>query len=352
MNECQEIDGMLSGLIPFNTSAFGNGVNNRLVNKYTWDDIAFNQNCKPFECDTAIIVTSYHGQLGWLKATLTNYRKSGHYVILAYDNPAYIWSNLGSVDYNIRFFPHPLHYLLAHAVVIKHKTYDADKRVGWFWDVWYAQGIIKNLPNIKYVYVTNGDCIVEKPEGFQELKEILGDGDLMSGQSTPGSTIHTADMIMKVEAFHKIFDYFSDRMRFHIMASQSPEALLRDAVDEMGLKEVMAEQPIDPTDGSVDYYGKHNSDSTWKRVLGFKNLYHCFEYHENNSLEPDFKHYMDDYNDWMYFRDDWRNTICRYYETGDRRYLQMFWDRGKDSCEDRKFLPLEAYGLEPILGSH
>ena len=120
------------------------------------------------------------------------------------------------------------------------------------------------------------------------------------------------------------------------------------AVDELKLKEIFAEQPI-RADGSIDYYGQEDIDSTWKRVLGFKNLYHLFEYHENNGLEPDFKRYMDPYRDWLYFRDDWRNTICRYYETGDRRYLQMFWDRGKDTDTERKYLPLEAYGTNPIL---
>ena len=39
------------------------------------------------------------------------------------------------------------------------------------------------------------------------------------------------------------------------MGSQSPEGMLRDAVDRLELKETFAEQPIDPRDGSVDYYG-------------------------------------------------------------------------------------------------
>lgn len=354
MNENDEIDQMLTGMAPFDYSRFGGGCTDRLNTKYTWDDMAFAQNSKPFEADTAIIVTSYYGQLGWLKATLSSYRKSGHYVILAYDNPSYIWSNLDDYEYQIRNLPHPLHYLLAHSVVVKHKTYDADKRTGWFWDVWYAQSIIKNMPNIKYVYCTNGDCIVDKPNGFWALKELLGDGDIMSGQSTPGGTIHTADMLMSISGFNKIMDYMSDRMRWPIMASQSPEAMLRDAVDCLSLKEVIApKQPLDK-DGNIDYYMKESKTSTFQDLLGFRNLYHEFEYYENNSLEPpiEFRDYMDPYKDYVYFRGDWRETICQYWKTGDRRYLMMFWDRGKDSWEDRKFLTLEEYGKEPIFGSN
>jgi len=350
MNEIKEIDEMLCGISPGNFSGLETDRRNC---KYTWQDIEFNMNDTPYHSDTAIIVTSYHGQLGWLKATLESYRKSGCYVILAYDNNAYIWNNLDDQDYMLKMFPRPIHYLLAHSVVVKHKTYDGDKRTGWYWDVKYAQAIVNGFKNIKYVYCTNGDCIVEKPDGFKELKEILGDGDLMSGQSEKGRTIHTANLLMSISGFNKIMDYMSDRMRFPLMGSLSPETMLLDAVSELKLKEVFAEQPIIPDGndtGSVDYYCTRNADSTWKRVLGFRNLYHEFEYHENNGIEPPscYKKYMDPFQDYFYFREGWRDTICMYWKTCDRRYLKQFFDQGKDSDYERKFLPLEAYGADPI----
>lgn len=347
MNERQHMDEMFTGITPHRFDSLSSSTNNRSLFPYTWDDIAFNMNSAPFEATTVIIVTSYHGQLGWLKSTLTSYRKTGAYVILAYDNPCYAWSHLNNNDYPARFLPHPSHYLLAHSVVVKHKTYDADKRVGWFWDVWYAQGIIRNMPNVKHVYVTNGDCILEKPEGLPELIKLLGNDDLMSGQSEPRSTIHTADFVLKVDAFHRVMDYMAERNRHHVMAGQSPEALLRDAVDVLQLKEKFVSYPIGK-DGTVDYYCTQNADSTWKQLVGFRNLYHEFEYCENNGLVPPFREYMDPYRDWFYFRDGWRDTICKFYDTGDRRYLMQFWDRGKDTDTDRKFLPLEAYGADPI----
>lgn len=346
MNELTDIDQMITGLKP---NQFGDLENDKRAGcPYTWLDLEFNANSAPYNSDTAIIVTSYHGQLGWLKATLESYRRSGHYVILAYDNPCYIWNNLDDPDWMLMHFPRPLHYLLAHSVVVKHKTFESDKRTGWYWDVQYARAIVNSFKNFKYVYVTNGDCLVERPEGFKELKDILGDGDLMSGQSEPGRTIHTADMIMSISGFNKIMDYMEKRMRYQVLASQSPEGMLRDAVDELGLKEVMAPvQPVGP-DGAVDFYCTKNIDSTWKQVLGFRNLYAEFEYRENNGLEPLPAKYLDPYRDWMYFREDWRQTVCKFYETGDRRYLGMFWARGKDSDYEREYFPLEHYGPEPI----
>lgn len=343
-NEFQKLDRRLTGMEPF---SFNQMDYDRKNCEYTWNDLEFNMNPFPLQTDTAIIVTSYAGQLGWLKATLTEYRKSGALIILAYDNTSYIWNNIEDGDYILTKFPRPLHYLLAHVVVFKHKTYDADKRTGWFWSVKYAQHIISGFKNIKYVYCTNGDCITERPEGFKELPEILGDYDFMSGQSEPGKTIHTADMFFKKEVFDAVMEYMSDRHEVSVMASHSPEALLRDAVDELKLKEKFLEQPREST-GQIDYYCKEDGDSTFKRVLGFKNLYHSLEYRENNGLEPLDSKYFDSFRNWSYFREDWRDTLCKYFETKDRRYLMMWWDRGKDSDYDRKYLKLEEYGKEPI----
>ena len=59
--------------------------------------------------------------------------------------------------------------------------------------------------NIKYVYITNGDCIFDKPESFKDLTNYLGDYDIMAGQSN-GNILHTATLLCKVDAFHSIFD--------------------------------------------------------------------------------------------------------------------------------------------------
>jgi hypothetical protein len=350
--ELRDLDAHLSGVEKYDFSRMASCAENR-AGGYSWPDIYFNQNDKPFQTDTAIIVTSWSGQLGWLKATLSAYRRTGFYVILAYDNPFYVWQNIDDPEHSLRLMPRPIHHLLAHSVVIKHKTYDADKRTGWFWNTKYAQAIVNGFPNIKYVYATNGDCVCEKPEGFEELKRILGDGDFMSGQSEPGRTIHTACVLYKIEAFNKIMDYMSSRNQFTIIGAQSPECMLRDAVNVLKLKETFAPvQPILP-DGSTDYYCTRGLPSTWRDVIGFRNLYAEQEYRENNRLDPLPGKYFDPWMDWCYFRDDWRGTICRYYQTGDKRYLMMWWDRGSDTDTERRYYELDHYGKEPIIdGSH
>jgi len=341
----------LALLKPFANPEFRDDEQRRINGDPNWYDCVFNVNSFPFNTDMAIIVTSWHGQLRWLKKTLQNYRLTGKYVILSYDNPFLPCDPSSKVDeiaFNERL-PRSIHYLMAHSVVMKHLTFDADKRTGWFWDVKYAQGLVNQFPNIKYVYCTNGDCILEKPENINQLVELLGDGDLMSGQSAEGSTIHTADVIYKIDAFNKVVNYMTEHFIIPVIGSFSPENLLGEAVIYNKLKVTHApQQPISLLDGSIDYYCRESVPSTFREVIGFRNLYAEQEYRENNALEPLPKEFVDDYKDYSYIDPGDRVTIGMYYKTGDRRYLYQWWDRGEDSWYNRLYFPIEHYGKEPI----
>ncbi len=344
MNE-QRLLKMAAGIEPWKEN-FGQGMEFRGKDGMSWYDLSINLNSYPAQTDLCIIVTAWFGQLKWLKAVLQKYRESGAFVILAFDNPFYAWSERNAHEIN-RCMPNIDHYLLAHSVVNKHITYDADKRNGWFWDVRYAQGIVKQFPNIKHVYMTNGDCVCDKPEGFRDLIELLGDADLMAGQSRDG-LVHTADVLFKADAFHKIFDYMSEMFRVPVIGSRSPEGSMWEAISSLGLKLKHPEQqPLD-TDGTIDCYSRRDQPSTWKDVLGYKNLFAIQETAWNEGTYPvDFK-YIDNYMDWIYFAGDERETVCRYYETRDKRYLFKWWDCGEDSWYNRLYYPLEQYGKQPI----
>jgi hypothetical protein len=347
--EWEELQLRMAGVIPF-TPGIGNNCEQRENGNPNWYDLCFNLESFPFTTDTAIIVTSWAGQLRWLKKTLQSYRLTGKYVILAYDNPFYHFEEAcKTTDYLLRNMPRPIHYLLAHSVVLKHKTIDNNKRTGWFWNTYYAKGIISQFPNIKYVYVTNGDCMLDKPEGMNDLIKLLGDADFMSGQSEEGRTIHSADMIFKVEAFNKLLDYMAERHKVPTWGSISVETLINDALKKVGFKVKHApKQPIDPRDNSVDYYCGFGAESSFKDIIGFRNLYAEQENRENNALEPLGKEYFDDFMDWAYMPSNQYDNLCKYYETGDRRYLYVWWAWGEDSSYNRIFYKIEDFGSEPI----
>lgn len=326
---------------------FGQGMERRGLDGVSWYDLSINCNSLPSEAHTAVIVTAWMGQLKWLRAVLASYRKAGAFVVLAFDNPFYAWIPLDP-SAALRNLPNMQHYILANSVVMKHITYDSNKRNGWFWDVYYAQGILKQFPNIKNIYMTNGDCLIEKPEGMKGIIDLLGDADLMAGQNN-GEIIHTADVIFKSEAFHRIFEYMYELMRVPVLGSRSPELMLREAVDTLKLKaKIPPKQPI-ASDGTVDMYSCFNQDSTWKEILGFRNLFAEYETAGNTGKEMLFlKDYVDDFMDWLYWGGEEKETICQYWRTGDRRYLMQFWDRWEESDYNRLYYPLNYYGKEPI----
>jgi len=284
--------------------------------------------------DTAIIVTSYVGHLIFLKNTLQKYKETGKYVICSYDRHNDIVPN------DIMNIP--------DAWVFKHETFGAEKRNGWLWDIVYAAGIINIFPNIKYIFTVNGDCIWETPQNIDDIIKLLGDNDIMSA-SSGGGMIHTCNVIWKRGCFLLFIDNLRKKLNNNIPESYSPEVLLRDYAKEMGIKnKVVSKQPLYPKnhfyEGKVDHYSAYNQDSTWKEILGYRNLgaehkASCLEH-----LEPVEKKYIDLRNNGQFFSKHEGSSLYQYYNTGDRRWLYMYYDQGEDSFFNRRYFPLEYYG--------
>lgn len=310
-----------------------------------WMDLSVNFNAVPCNTDAAIICTSWFGHRCFLRATLTSLRMTGKFLICSYDPPVLPWSNENIYK---KFMPTFDIFLLAHAWVHKHITFDSPKRNGWFWDVRYAQGIVNSFPNIKYVFTVNGDCPWEKPEGVNELIGLLGDADLMS-VSSDYNTIHTAAILFKKESFNKIIDYMFEYHKVPIPGSYSPEGLLIEAVKHLGLVEkVVPDQPMEPDGKSVDHYSRYKQKHTWNDIVGYRNIGAEFLTAVIERLEPPEKKFIDD----IFFDDSFAQYhihLLKYYETGDRRYLHMCWDYNEDSWYDRTYYPIERYGKEPII---
>lgn len=317
----------------------------------TWYDLNFNYNSPMYQSDTCIILTSYCRHLIWMKHSLQQYRKTGKFVVVGYDNPFRAYEDNPYFD-NKHVLPRREHFLAAHCFVIKHPTYDSNKRFGSFWDTKYAQSIM-NAFDFKYVMLGTTDCCFDKPEGIDELIQILGDGDFMAcaSGSTPNSTgtIHTSNMIFKKDAFNKVLEHMTNHFKVPLMGHMCKnfETMMRDSVQLYGLKETIApKQPIYPKDGTVDMYSCYGQTSTWKDILGFHNLFAEYQTAAEERLEPPSKEYIDDYDDYFYFDESDKIIICQYYKTGDRRYLYQWWDRY--ALDGGECFPIEKYGTAPI----
>lgn len=335
-----DIEKQISGIIPLRHHPSGHDY----AIRPNWIDLGFDFNSIPFHSDVAIIVTSWWGHLHFLEATLTNYRLTGKYVLCSYDTP--FWPREGSSSFNNKM-PSDKIWSIPHAWVFKHRTFDNEKRNGWLWDMFYANGILKNLPNFKYVFHVNGDCIWEKVDGVDDLINELGEDDLMSISSQPNS-IHTCAVIYRRESFFKVFDYIFEFLREPVLGSRSPEHLLTEAVRFLHLKEKVAPvQPIELSDSSVDHYSRFNQDSTWKRGVGYRNLGSEFLACLIERTEPPPGKYID-LEMMKIICPGFSNSLFEFYKTKDRRFLYQAWDHNEDSWHDRVWYPIEYYGSEPI----
>ena len=295
----------------------------------------YKENIITSDSEIAIIVTSWDGHLMFLRQTLINYMKSKAYVVCSYD------ARSKSPPSDVMEIP--------HSFVFKHKTYGATKRTGWLWDIVYGADVINSISNIKYVFCVNSDCIWDKPDGLKDIIDLLGNADLMA--SSINSTIHTCSMIFKVDAFKSFNNYIKQKLDNMVPESFSPEAVVRDWASENNIKKqippVQAKFPeVSRYAGSVDHYSCYHQDSTWKRLLGFRNLggelRHCSLEH----LEPPPKKYFDVSQKKYYTSHE--HVMLDYFETDDRRWLYKFWAEGEDSFWNRRYYPLEYYGDNPL----
>lgn len=309
-------------------------------------DLSLNYNNIPHKSDTVIICTSHRGHLTFLRGALRSYRETGKFVICSYDPPATAWYEDVYFENNM---PDLETSLAAHMWIHKHVTYEEPKRNGWFWDVRYAQGVVKNFENFKYIFTVNGDCIWEKPEGVDELIDLMGDHDLMAVTSDKG-TIHTCAVLFKREIFMRVMDYMAEYHKTSIIGSYSPERLLLQVVKHLGLNELkVPNQPVDPIDGSVDHYTRYRQPHTWNDIVGFRNLGSEWLTALIERYEPPEKEHIN-FNFFQAIFAHCSDHVLNYYETGDKRYLYMAGDRNEDSWYDRVYYPLERYGKEPIIG--
>lgn len=287
------------------------------------------------ESNMAIIVPSYDGHLMFLKYALQRYKETGKYVICSYDGkgsriPSDIWD-------------------IPHSWVFKHKTFGAGKRNGWLWDIIYGAGIVELFNNFEYVFITNSDCIWDNPKGIDDIVNLLGNNDIMSASSN--GTIHTCNVIWKSTAFLTFVDYIKKKLNSNIRISYSPEVLLRDWAKNNASVKTAPIQPVFPEghfyEGKIDHYSSYHQDSTWKRILGYRNLGNehkaaCLEH-----LEPVQKKYIDLRNGGNFLSSHER-ILFLYYVGGDRRYLYKYWDTGEDSFFNRRYFDIEFYGKEAL----
>jgi hypothetical protein len=297
------------------------------------DKIMSEVNLFPLNAKIGLIFTCHMGHMPYMKYALQQYRKiEDMFIVGAYD------SRIVTPDTDKRRgFPFPDIWYLAHMWFTKHYTWGGHhKRHGWIWLQIYASSILRQYKNIKYIFTANGDCVWDRPEGVNEIIEMLGDNDFMSGQSQTRETdgwefIHTCSMVFKRDAYFDFIDFILDMMPDSSTVSFSPEYLIQLWTKEHNIKWDHA--PVQPYYTTGEFKGRHDTyceeggPSTWRDVLGFRNLESEKNWLCSKHKEPLDVKYFDLRDIKLYYRDHDKNTLVNYYLTGDERYIRMWWDQ-------------------------
>ena len=300
---------------------------NDVIRKYDetrnpeYEKILVEQNTFPWKAKIGMILSSYSDHLPFLKYTLNNYRKvKDMYIIGAFDNRKV------TQDY---LFPTSEILELSHSWVFKHHTFGGHaKRHGWIWSQIYSTSILKTFDNIEHVVLANGDCCWDKPNGIYEIIDLLGDNDFISGQSYTRehdgfNFIHTCTMVFKRDSYFNFIDFVIEKMKKEdSTVSFSPEGL----INQWSKNVKFIHAPIQPMypDGTHDFYCETNSNSTWKNILGFRNLEAENRYRRYEDKSPLPKKYFD-LTHMSWYKDIDRNCLLKYFNTNDETYLKKWW---------------------------
>ncbi len=239
--------------------------------------------------NVGVILTSSAYGKAYLKGSLETHKKLGYWTALSYDNflnP--IWTP-EEASYN-RWLPPKDVLELADTFIMAHHQNWGGVSYPYMWQLRMASGLMQDFD---YVLCSNGDCIIEKPEGFPALLELFvsSGADIMSAGPTLEREIGTAAFLAKGKALAAV----ARHMINHVVPFEeyekstqefgNTEGRLAVAVRELGLKALKAEkEPFNEQ--------HHEPGGTWFDMIGFRHIHgeHNYAY-RYKKIPPHYKYF-------------------------------------------------------------
>ena len=252
----------------------------------------------------AILIVSYPGQRAYLRACVESHYKLGYFIALAYDRGDLPEQDiLDKVDL----------FLMPHA-----QTW-GDVNYPYFWEVRWG---VNALQGFDYIYCLDGDFILEKPEGFEQLFSLIGDGDIMTVGPDNDIEISSGAYIVKSDVFLKLVKYMQDHFipfdnYEKYIEMGGAEARIRAGIRELNLK--MVSVPGEPTPDNT-----HDLKGTWYDMVGLRHIHGEIDYaYKKRTIPPDPK-----YIDGKYLLPIYRyDLVKKYWDTKDLSVLEDWWHK-------------------------
>lgn len=263
--------------------------------------------------NVGILLTSHPGNRGYLKGSVESHKKLGYWLCVAYDN--YINPEIEKIDYNSIFPGQDVMEQIDTFIMPHHQTWGG-VLYPYFWLLRLG---INVLDNFEYIYCANGDCILEKPENFPMLLELIKDYDIISCGPVKERSFNTAGMIAKTSALKAMIKHFQDHLiPFEVYEQYTQEignteGRFSRAIKDLNLKQLIVSPPVDEQMGT-DLQG------WWYENLGFRHIHaeHNKAY-RYKGIPPHYK-----YLDPRYVGGEYE-IIKKYWDSGDIKILENWW---------------------------
>lgn len=266
----------------------------------------------------AIVLTGHPSGRMFLKYSVESHIKTGYWVHLAYDN--YLDPKTPNQSYDNVM---PARDVFDQLHSFSMPTYQTWGGVSFPYG-WLLRTGINAVGAFPYIYCANADCVLDKPENFDKLFDILGDADLavIGWEENNGRPLlNTTGFIGKADAMKALAEHyvkhfvpFETYEKTHQRLG-NPESRLHIATQELGLKVVKPEKNPFDTQVSVPGVG------TWAELIGFMHIHGIYNKALRYKKMPPHHKYLDP----RYCAKHNYDKIKQYYKTKDKKHLKQLW---------------------------
>lgn len=263
-----------------------------------------------------ILLTSHPGNRAFLKASVESHRKTGYWVVLSYDN--YFDPERPDLDFNSIMPSREVMDQVDTFIMPHHQTWGG-VLYPYFWLLKFG---IAAMSGFEYIYCANGDCVLEKPENFDQLFELLGDNDILPiGYEENGgrSVLNTTGILAKREALLKMMDHFEknfvpfENYERTCEVMGNCEGRMAFAARDCGIKISYPEK--NPFNTQL-----HEKGGTWYEVVGFRHIHGEYGYaYRYKKIPPELKYYDSKYLGLEY------TILKEFWETKNIKVLKEKW---------------------------
>jgi len=260
-----------------------------------------------------IIVPACSNHLKFLRACLRSCQATGYFTLLAYDNPFH-----DPRMQTERRMPTAETFMIADAMVMKHKTWGGGVGIPHAWNMFYGLRLLESF-GFDYVFNLNGDCIMEKPENFPKLIELLGDADIIACESIPEKKYcGTMAWLAKMDVAASIWNEYIEKL-YHFNIGNA-ERRMGEWLHRQNKKIVPVNNPDE-----AHFKPPGSENATFRTLLGMRHLHVEHKVRRTLKMEPIEKKYFEVGPEYAFISGHDHKTLFKYWDTGDKKFLEEWW---------------------------